>query len=476
MLRPDEKTSFIQHLTEDVNLVLWIAQYEPYKMLYLSDSYGNIWGRPKEDIYDTPESWQSHIVPEHRQKTTDLWKQAPEGRYQCEYEIERPDGTRRWIKNKSWPICIEGRPVRIIGISEDITETKKSEKVITDLAIFPFENPSPVLRVDKDGILIYANPASNELLKEWKCKIGKISPWWVQKLANDALKNNTVETVESGNDKKILSFLAVPLKSKDYVNLYARDITVEKKILDKLEKTNKELEYFAYIASHDLQEPLRTVTSYVQLLTNNYKDIVKHDNKAKQYIDFILDATKRMKNLIQNLLIYSSSGKILPGENINFPEILKKAIENLSIKIKSSKAKIVFDPSASIPLYGQHEDATRVFINLISNSIKFKQNDRRPYISISASEPNENGYVCFSVKDNGVGIAKEDHKKLFKMFQRLKTNSQSRGSGIGLSICKRIVEKHGGRIWIESDINKGAKFCFTFPCTKEVFDHASSNC
>ena len=93
----DEEADFIQHLTENENIVLWIAQYEPYKMLYLSDSYGNVWGRPKKDIYETPTSWQNHITQEHRERIAELWKHAPEGKYQCEYEIERPDGEKRWI-------------------------------------------------------------------------------------------------------------------------------------------------------------------------------------------------------------------------------------------------------------------------------------------------------------------------------------------------------------------------------------------
>jgi len=175
------------------------------------------------------------------------------------------------------------------------------------------------------------------------------------------------------------------------------------------------------------------------------------------------------------LLIYSRSGRMTIIEQTNFPEVLKEALKNLSVKIKSSKAKITFDSTSEIPLYGQHEDIVRVFINLISNSIKFKQSNKRPYIIISVNKVNkDDNFATFSVKDNGVGIAKEDHSKLFKMFQRLK-NNESRGSGIGLAICKRIVEKHGGSIWIESDIDKGAKFCFTFPCTKEALVNASIN-
>lgn len=235
--------------------------------------------------------------------------------------------------------------------------------------------------------------------------------------------------------------------------------------LGEIQKKNEELEQFAYIASHDLQEPLRTASSYVQLFAMKYKDQV--DEKGQQYIKYIVDSTARMRDLIKDLLDYSRSGNSTSFELTSFHKVMEDVLLSLKVKITQHRAKIIYDRWHDVPIYGNHNEIVRIFQNLLTNSIKFAKPGMRPVIKV-AHETQDDQYTIFSVKDNGVGIAKDNFSKLFKMFYRIRQNNDATtGNGIGLAICKRIVEKHGGTVWVESQEGKGSKFSFTLPC-KEI--------
>jgi PAS domain S-box-containing protein len=230
-----------------------------------------------------------------------------------------------------------------------------------------------------------------------------------------------------------------------------------KKTLADLERSNKELEQFAYVASHDLQEPLRMVSSYTQLLARRYKD--KLDQDANEFIDFAVDGANRMQRLINDLLMYSRvSTRGQPPEPVDTFSALGQAIANLGMAIDDNHAMISND---ELPVVMADESQiVQVFQNLIANGIKFHGTEA-PRIHISAAEKG-NEWV-FSVRDNGIGIAPEYHSRLFVIFQRLHGHDQYPGTGIGLAVCKRIVERHGGRIWVESEADKGSTFYFTLP-------------
>jgi len=239
------------------------------------------------------------------------------------------------------------------------------------------------------------------------------------------------------------------------------DITERKKMMAELDnktkelgRSNTELEQFAYVASHDLQEPLRMITSYLQLLENRYKD--KLDQDAKDFIGFAVDGSNRMKALIQSLLEYSRINRIKPFEEIDVNLLVKDVLGNLSASIKESNAIIKADDLPKI--HGDPILIGQVFQNLIENALKFKST-RTPEIIISGKKQNDE--FLFSVKDNGIGIQKEYIGKLFVIFQRLHTKEKYPGTGMGLAICKKIVERYGGRIWVESEVDKGSTFYFT---------------
>jgi len=229
------------------------------------------------------------------------------------------------------------------------------------------------------------------------------------------------------------------------------------KAMDDLARSNTELERFAYVASHDLQEPLRMVTSYLQLLERRYKD--KLDGDALEFINYAVDGSTRMKTLINDLLAFSRVGT--RGKEFVLSDceaILERVLNTLQISIKESQAQVTHDPLPK--LMADDTQLEMLFQNLIGNAIKF-HGEKPPRVHVGVKKDKQNW--VFSVKDNGIGIDPQFFERIFIIFQRLHNREDYPGTGIGLAISKRIVERHGGRIWIESQPEKGSTFFFTLP-------------
>ncbi|MBU4426123.1 MAG: HAMP domain-containing protein [Proteobacteria bacterium] len=240
-----------------------------------------------------------------------------------------------------------------------------------------------------------------------------------------------------------------------------------------LERSNRDLEEFAYIASHDLQEPLRMVASYTQLLARRYKG--KLDSDADEFIAYAVDGATRMKALINDLLSYSRVGtKGKDFEPTDCEAVFDRTLDNLQKAVEESGAKLTHD---SLPtVMADDMQLGQLFQNLIGNAVKF-QSEEPPSIHMSCERIEESaignrqsamnkGWI-FSVRDNGIGIDPEFTKRVFIIFQRLHKRGEYPGTGIGLAICKKIVERHGGRIWVESQSGKGSTFYFTIPRREE---------
>jgi signal transduction histidine kinase len=236
----------------------------------------------------------------------------------------------------------------------------------------------------------------------------------------------------------------------------------ELKILkNELERSNTDLQQFAYAASHDLQAPIRNVEGFAKLLAKRYDD--KLDNKARELIRFIIEGVKNMQNLITDLLEYSqveSKGRAFKVFDISNP--LALAIANLENDIEENDVEITYDDLPKV--MGDSAQLTRLFQNLLENAIKFR-GKQRPKVHISV-KPGENEWV-FSVSDNGIGIDTKDTERIFSVFHQLHGKSEYPGTGIGLALCKKIVERHSGRIWVESEPGKGSTFYFTMQFMKE---------
>jgi PAS domain S-box-containing protein len=231
--------------------------------------------------------------------------------------------------------------------------------------------------------------------------------------------------------------------------------------LAELARSNAELEQFAYAASHDLQEPLRTIAGYVKLLKRRYEGQL--DNAAQEFIAYAVDGVGRMQRLIDDLLTYARVGsRAKPFAPFAAGSALRTAMANLQLKIRDTGATITNDDLPVV--FGDESQIAQLFQNLLDNALKFRGAEP-PHVEVSASR--KGGRWIFAVRDNGIGIDPKYFDRIFKVFQRLHTIDQYPGSGIGLAVCERIVRRHGGTIWVESEPGKGTVFHFSLPCEPE---------
>jgi PAS domain S-box-containing protein len=254
-------------------------------------------------------------------------------------------------------------------------------------------------------------------------------------------------------------------QADDLVYLVVRDVTEQKRLEEELAKwmddanrAKTELQQFAYVASHDLREPLRMVSSYVQLLARRYKG--KLDSDADDFIAFAVDGASRMQGLISDLLTYSrvsTHGK--PFEPTDCEAVIDRVAVNLQVQIEESQATITRDALPTV--VADPTQLVQLFYNLIGNAIKFRSSERRPEIHVGAQVTD--GNWLFMVRDNGIGIDPQHADRIFIIFQRLHSKDAYPGTGLGLAVAKKIVERHGGRIWVESEPGTGATFYFTIP-------------
>ncbi len=290
----------------------------------------------------------------------------------------------------------------------------------------------------------------------------------------EALKrqgHDDFETVHRSKDGALRNVLvstqAMNLGEHQYFYTIFRDITelrqaqeALKKYAESLERSNKELEHFAYVASHDLQEPLRKIGSFSELLARKYQG--QMDEKADSYIRYIVDGAQRMQVLINDLLAFSrvtTKGKELAPVDCN--AVLARVQLDLDLALKESGARLSVGVLPTVMADGGQ--LGQVFQNLIANAIKFRAADQPPEIAVAAVD--RDGDWLFSVRDKGIGIDPQHFERIFQLFQRLHTREEYSGTGIGLALCKKIVERHGGKIWLESAAGQGATVFFTVPRT-----------
>ncbi len=349
-------------------------------------------------------------------------------------ELERTGAYTRSLIEASLDTLVtispEGKITDVNNATETATGYSREELIGTEFADY-FTEPEK----SRAG---YQEALQRGLVKDYPLEIrhrdGRVTP---------VLYNAAVYRDEAGN---VIGLFAA-----------ARDITEQRHIEEKLEHSNKELEHFAYVASHDLQEPLRMISSYTQLLDKRYKG--KLDTDADEFVGYIVDGVSRMQTMINALLAYSRVGKedkVFEPTDCN--AVLADAVTNLQTAIEESGAAVTHDPLPTV--VADTSLLSQVFQNLISNGIKF-HSEEPPRIHIAAEGKGKEW--LFSVRDNGIGIDPQYHDRLFAIFQRLHSKEEYSGTGIGLALCKRVVELHGGRIWIESEVGKGSTFYFTIP-------------
>jgi len=293
-------------------------------------------------------------------------------------------------------------------------------------------------------------------LEEW---IGTATNITATKLVEQLLRENN--TVLESKVKERTAELEQEIAEREEIEKQMREMTIE------LERSNEELSQFAYIASHDLQEPLRAIVNFAQKISINYQG--RLDAKADMYIEFVVDGANRMQNLVRDLLSYSRVGrKDLSWQPVDINNVLIKVCHDLQVTIKETEAEINIPP---LPLiYGDHSQLSILWQNLLSNSLKY-HGDRPVNIEILLvndhfpPEPELilESYVLLAIKDNGIGIDSQYSDRIFGIFQRLHTSEEYPGTGLGLAICQKIVERHHGKIWVESVLGKGSTFYLVLP-------------
>lgn len=408
-----------------------------------------------------------------------------------EYTLEkrniRGDGSVYWVRVSASLIPqTESEGAFIIGFVEDVTERKKEEQALRFSearfeALFR-DNPIMIVTVNEHLDMLTVNPmtASNlgytieelegqsilflfdehdreavaEQLRKCLENPYKVYTWQFRKHK----KQGDLVWVEE------FAQAVYDLNGAPNVLVACQDITERKQAenalqeaLRELERSNLDLEQFACLASHDLQEPLRMVFSYLDLLERKYRD--RLDEKASTYIHFAVDGAKRMHKLIESLLTYSRIGRSKSFGVVDTNQAVVQAMANLEASIRESRAEIA--PGQLPKVWGDETMIVQLLQNLLGNSIKYRRKDVPPRVKISA-ERGENEWV-FSIRDNGIGIEPEHYDRVFQMFQRLHTSGERPGTGIGLASCKKIVEQHHGRIWLESLPGEGTTVLFTLP-------------
>jgi signal transduction histidine kinase len=282
-----------------------------------------------------------------------------------------------------------------------------------------------------------------------------------EEIAVEAMKMGAIDYLVKDIDGKYFQLL--PLVINEAVQRYR--FAEEKKRMQKelkqyateLERSNQELEQFAYVVSHDLKEPLHTIRGFAKFLEESYHDQL--DEQANEFMGYIIDGTVRMERLINGLLEYSRvKFKDSEPEPVNCAELVEQVLRDLKAIIDAQKAEITCDPLPTIT--GNERLLLRVFQNLIDNALKYCQNEP-PIVHISFEERKTEW--LFSIKDNGIGIDPRHGEKIFVIFQRLHNRNEYSGDGLGLAICKKIIESHKGKIWVESQKGQGSIFFFTIP-------------
>ena len=470
--------------THSAHMGIWDWDIQKNEFVWDDQMYA-LYGFELGEFDGAYEAWLHGIHPEDREASDEAFAAAVRGEqgYDTEFRVIWQDGTVHWLKATGQVFRNElGIALRMIGINYDITERKQLESQILESERAYRElvqnANSVILRWRSNGEIVFFNEFAQSffgyrndevlgkpvsmLVPETDSAGGDLTTL-VQSIVEhpEQFVNVTNENICKDGRRVWMVWTNKPVYAQNgqvmEILAVGSNISERKMMEDELRRSNAELEQFAYVASHDLQEPLRAMAGMVQLLQKRYQGQL--DERADEYIAHIVEAANRMGNLIQALLTYSRIHRsVQPIELVDASQCMQTALKNLEVSIKENHAVVTAE---SLPhVYADAVQLTQLFQNLIGNGIKFR-GEEEPHVHISATKLKDAWQ--FSVRDNGIGIEPQYFERIFLIFQRLHTRGEYSGTGIGLALCKKIIDRHGGQIWVESESQRGSTFHFTLP-------------
>jgi PAS domain S-box-containing protein len=458
--------------------------------IFLSQRSKELLGYAPDAITDS-QTKDSLVHPEDRSRVAEAMTRHLSGEtplFDCEYRRLCGDGTYLWILARGRVIARDpdGKPLRVVGTHRDIAERRRAQDALKNqealLREFITHTPAAIAMLDREVRYLQASrrwltdyklggqdiigrchyDVFPDIPERWKEIHRRVLAGAVESCAEDPFPR-------ADGGIEWLQWEARPWHDADGriggVIFFTQVITERKELGMRLEAQNRqlassnaELEQFAYVASHDLQEPLRAVAGCTQILAQRYKG--RLDSDADVLVAHIVDGSSRMKALIEDLLSLSRvSSEAEASRPIDAADALRCALANLRVSIEEQGAHV---SAGLLPvLRGDFTQLVQVFQNLIGNAIKYRRSDAAPQVTITASRSATEHE--FTVEDNGIGIDTQYFERIFGVFQRLHTREEYPGTGIGLAICHKIIERHGGRIWLESAVGRGTTFHFTLP-------------
>jgi PAS domain S-box-containing protein len=499
----EHPAQLLENLLLSIPAATYIVQDGTF--IFVSPQMRQITGRSESELIGT--SPLNLVLNEDKDRTRENAAEVLKEEHSLvhEYRILTKNSKIKWVMEVSSPMSYEGRRVIVANII-DITEQKgieendwKDKEIYLDLC----ENSTDmIVCILPDGRLTYGNRGFRETLGYSEDEVIRMSLFEImprddvhqcleifkrviseEKIGNLEVvfidKNGYRLTVEGTINCRLIEEKPVYLRGifRDISDRKRAQAEAEALVKDvqninrRLEASNRELEDFAHIASHDLQEPLRKISSFGELLRESLEG--KLDEDECENLNFVIDGAERMQVMINDLLTYSRiTTEAKPSQAVD----LNKAIDNLrhfelASLLDKSKGTILI-PNTLLTAYGDPSQIQQLVQNLIGNGLKFAKDGVSPVVTVT-SHPTQNTMVRFDITDNGIGIDEEYHKQIFIMFKRLHSRQSYEGTGIGLAICKKIIERHGGRLGIKSKLGEGSTFWFTLPRFGESGDNGT---
>ncbi len=504
-----ESEERFRQLAENITEVFYISNLQTHQMLYISPAYELIWGQSCESLYSNPFSFVEAIHPDYREHVTHLLDRQLLGEKTEEvYPIIRPDQSMRWIRDRAFPVTDDdGNVVRVIGIAEDITYQKESEETIRESeehyqSLLDI-SPDAIVETGLDGKIIYCNQQA-AIMHGYNSPAEMVGQDSLQSMFEEDIhiaQNNAALLLDKGNFRNSTFRMRkkdgtpVPVEvsasllrnadgtPKSFIG-YIRDISEHREAEDKQKRLsnellikNKELEQMLYVTSHDLRSPLVNVEGYSRELEYSLKDLMSSIDHADgpsnikdkitsilkedvpESLHYIRTSVLKMNTLLKGILTLSRVGRsILMIEDIDMNEMMSDIVDSHRFRLNDLSIKT--EVSELPDCKGDSSQINQVFSNLLDNAIKYKDSERSCVIHISGHKDKDQSVYC--IEDNGIGIAPAHQDKIFEIFHQLEPN-RVQGEGIGLTIATKIIDKHNGKLWLESELGKGSKFFVSLP-------------